>query len=83
MRKRLIEALEAARSSRGLLQQEVARLVGISPQSLSGYKQGLASPPLKVAYELERVLGVPITELFPREDEAEAPPLVPESSVAP
>ena len=60
-----MQKLKEVRKARGLSQRELAKRVGISYQSVSGYENGITYPGLPVARALADVLEVTLDELFP------------------
>lgn len=58
--------IHAMRRNRGLLQKQLAALLGHrSHRCISHYEGGRALPPLRTALLLEIALGVDLRELFP------------------
>jgi putative molybdopterin biosynthesis protein len=56
--------LRVARQSRGFSQQQLARMAGVSRQSVSAVESGLSDPSLRVALALSRALGMTVEEVF-------------------
>jgi transcriptional regulator with XRE-family HTH domain len=56
--------LKALRTGKGLSQEEAARRLGVSPQSVSKWENGRNSPELSVILPLARLLGVSAEELL-------------------
>ena len=48
----------------GLTQSQLARLVGVRHNTLSGYITGATTPSLRVALRMGQVLGEPVEALF-------------------
>ena len=48
----------------GLKQHQLARLVGVKHNTLSGYIRGTTTPSLRVALRMAQVLGEPVEVLF-------------------
>lgn len=48
----------------GLTQRQLARLIGVAPNTLSGYIHGSMAPSLRVALRMGRVLDAPVEDLF-------------------
>jgi putative transcriptional regulator len=61
---RLANRLRVARAERNLLQQELARTVGVSRNTISSIETGRYSPSALLAFRLANALGTSITELF-------------------
>jgi DNA-binding XRE family transcriptional regulator len=64
-------ALRVARQARGLSQQQLASMAGVTRQALSAVESGRSEPKLRVALALASALGVTIEELFGRGDLAD------------
>jgi putative molybdopterin biosynthesis protein len=60
--------LRLARQARGLSQQQVASMAGVSRQAISAIESGISDPSLRVAIVLSRALGLTVEELFGTED---------------
>lgn len=56
--------LRLARQARGLSQQQLAGMAGVSRQAVSAMESGLNDPSLRVAMALTRALGVTVEEMF-------------------
>ena len=56
------------RKERGMSQEELALLVGVRRETISRLEKGLYNPSLKLAYDLSKVFGVTIEELFQFEE---------------
>lgn len=56
--------LRLARQARGLSQQQLAGMAGVSRQAISAVEAGLTDPSLRVAMALSRALGVTVEEMF-------------------
>jgi transcriptional regulator with XRE-family HTH domain len=56
------------RRTRTMSQQDLARLSGISQQSLSKMERGLIDPRFDVKARLAAILGTTPTDLFPKPD---------------
>ena len=57
-----IRALRAAHGD--MTQAELARRVGVTRQTLIAIEQGRYSPTLELAFQISRVLGVPLDDVF-------------------
>ena len=61
------------RKEKGLSQDELARACGVSRQTVNAIENNKYDPTLALAFQLSRVLGVPVDGLFqPEEDLPEA-----------
>jgi molybdate-binding protein/DNA-binding XRE family transcriptional regulator len=56
--------LRLARQARGLSQQQLAGVAGVTRQAVSAVESGHSDPSLRVALALARALGVTVEELF-------------------
>ncbi|HEY1627038.1 MAG TPA: substrate-binding domain-containing protein [Streptosporangiaceae bacterium] len=63
--------LRLARQARGLSQQQLAGVAGVTRQAVSAVESGHSDPSLRVALGLGRALGMTIEELFGRGEPAE------------
>jgi len=61
---RLENRLKIARAERGLSQDQLAQLVGVSRQTISSIETGQYCPSALLAFILAARLGKPIDELF-------------------
>ena len=57
-----IRALRAAHGD--MTQAELARRVGVTRQTLIAIEQGRSSPTLELAFQISRVFGVPLDDVF-------------------
>lgn len=57
-----IRALRAARGE--MTQAELARRVGVTRQTVIAIEQGRYSPTLELAFQIARVFGVPLDDVF-------------------
>ena len=60
----MINRVRELRERRGLTQQELGDLVGVSRQSIAAIEKGKFDPTVWLAYDLSRVFGITIEELF-------------------
>jgi len=67
---RLGNGLRVARAERDLSQGDLARLVGVSRQTISSIETGQYGPSALLALRLARALAIPVGELFFLEDRA-------------
>lgn len=56
--------LKAARVNKGLTQDEAAKLLGISPETLANYEKGLRYPDVPMIRKLEEVYEVSYAEII-------------------
>ena len=61
---RLTNAIRELRTERGLTQAELADAVGVTRQTVIAIEQGKYSPSLEMAFQISRVLGAPLTDVF-------------------
>ena len=57
------------RREQGLSQEELARRCGVSRQTINAIENNKYDPTLALAFQLSRVLGVPVDGLFQPEEE--------------
>jgi putative molybdopterin biosynthesis protein len=69
--------LRLARQARGLSQQQLAGMAGVTRQAVSAVESGHSDPSLKVALGLARALGMTVEELFGPGEPAEPVAAVP------
>ncbi len=72
---RVTNAIRRLRFERGeLTQAELAERIGVTRQTVIAIEQGRYSPSLELAFQIARVLGVPLDDVFQYPDpEGEAP----------
>lgn len=58
--KKFAERLQEAQKQRGLSQKEMAKMIGITPASLSAYMRDAKTPALDIAVKIANALGVSI-----------------------
>jgi putative transcriptional regulator len=61
---RLRNRLRVARAERDISQEELARLAGVSRQTVSSIETGQWVPSTLLAFRMAQVLGVRVDELF-------------------
>ena len=67
---RLENRLRVARAERRLSQEELARLAGVTRQTISSIENGQYVPSALLAFVLARALKKPVTEVFYLEEAA-------------
>jgi putative transcriptional regulator len=65
--------LKQHRARLDLTQEELSARVGVRRQAILAIEKGKYVPSALLAFQLARVLGMPVTELFELVDEEEAP----------
>ncbi|MGW7051578.1 helix-turn-helix transcriptional regulator [Streptomyces sp. NPDC054887] len=73
---RVTNAIRALRFTHGeMTQAELAGRIGVSRQTVIAIEQGRYSPSLEMAFQIARVFGVPLDEVFqyPHSDPGETP----------
>lgn len=61
--------IEEVRKSRGIRQDEFARLMGVSRQTISSLETGRYNPSINLAYKIAKFFGLTIEEVFLFEEE--------------
>ena len=61
---RITNTIRATREAAGMTQAEVARYIGVTRQTLIAIEQGKYSPSLELAFQLSRLFGMTIDDLF-------------------
>ena len=56
--------IEAIRKERGILQDEMARAMGVSRQTISSLENGRYNPSILLAYKIAKYFGMTIEEVF-------------------
>ena len=56
--------LKTARVNKGLTQVKAAKLIGITPDTLSNYERGKSYPDVPIIQKMEQVYGVSYSELI-------------------
>lgn len=62
--------IEELRKARGIRQEEFARLLGVSRQTISSLETGRYNPSIFLAHNIAKIFGMSIEEVFLFEDEA-------------
>ena len=60
--------IEAIRKERGIRQEELAKLLGVSRQTISSLETGRYNPSIFLAYKVAKLFGMTIEEVFIFED---------------
>lgn len=69
---RVTNSIRALRFAHGeLTQAELAAAIGVTRQTVIAIEQGKYSPSLELAFQIARVFGVPLDDVFQYPDEAE------------
>lgn len=66
--------LRVARAEQRLSQEQLARMAGVTRQTISSIENGQYCPSALLAFVLARQLNQPVTELFYLEDEGHESP---------
>jgi len=61
--------IEAIRKERGILQDEMAKAMGVSRQTISSLENGRYNPSIMLAYKIAKYFGMTIEEVFIFEEE--------------
>lgn len=61
--------IEEIRKERGVLQEELAKYMGVSRQTISSLENGRYNPSITLAYKIAKYFGMPIEEVFVFEEE--------------
>ena len=62
--------IERIRKERGILQDEMAKAMGVSRQTISSLENGRYNPSIMLAYKIAKYFGMTIEEVFIFEEEA-------------
>jgi transcriptional regulator with XRE-family HTH domain len=62
------EKLKELRDNRGIMQRDVAEVLGIAPNTLSGYERDLRNPDSETLIKLANYYGVSVDYLLGKED---------------
>ncbi|MBR7150506.1 MAG: helix-turn-helix transcriptional regulator [Oscillospiraceae bacterium] len=62
--------IEQIRKERGIRQEDFAKAMGVSRQTISSLETGRYNPSIFLAYNIARYFGMTIEEVFLFEDEA-------------
>ena len=61
--------IEEIRKARGVNQEELAKALGVSRQTISSLENGRYNPSIELAYKLSKYFGMTIEEVFIFEEE--------------
>ena len=61
--------IEEIRKDRGILQEDFARSMGVSRQTISSLENGRYNPSILLAYKIAKYFGLTIEEVFVFEEE--------------
>ena len=61
--------IEAIRKEQGILQEEVAKAMGVSRQTISSLENGRYNPSILLAHKIAKFFGMTIEEVFVFEEE--------------
>ena len=61
--------IEEIRNAKGIRQEELARRMGVSRQTISSLENGRYNPSILLAYKIARFFGMTIEEVFVFEEE--------------
>ncbi|MCI5533888.1 MAG: helix-turn-helix transcriptional regulator [Firmicutes bacterium] len=56
--------IEEIRKVRGINQEELAKVMGVSRQTISSLENGRYNPSIELAYKLSKYFGMTIEEVF-------------------
>ena len=56
--------IEEIRKARGVNQEELAKALGVSRQTISSLENGRYNPSIELAYKLSKYFGLTIEEVF-------------------
>lgn len=62
--------IEELRKQRGIRQEEFAKILGVSRQTISSLETGRYNPSIFLAHNIAKIFGMSIEEVFLFEDEA-------------
>ena len=64
--------IEEIRKMRGIRQEELAKMLGVSRQTVSSLETGRYNPSISLAFKVARCFGMTIEEVFLFDEEEEA-----------
>lgn len=56
--------IEEIRNAKGIRQDELAKMMGVSRQTISSLENGRYNPSIMLAYKISRYFGMTIEEVF-------------------
>ena len=62
--------IEALRNQKGIRQEELGKLLGVSRQTISSLENGRYNPSILLAYKIAKLFNMSIEEVFIFEEEA-------------
>lgn len=62
--KKMKNRIEEIRKERGINQEELAKALGVSRQTISSLENGRYNPSIELAYRLSKYFGMLIEEVF-------------------
>ena len=62
--------IEALRNQRGMRQEELGKLLGVSRQTIRSLENGRYNPSILLAYKIAKLFNLSIEEVFIFEEEA-------------
>lgn len=67
---RVTNSIRTLRDQRGFTQAELAKQIGVTRQTLIAIEQGKYSPTLELAFQISRVFGVALDDVFQYPEES-------------
>ena len=61
--------IEEIRTQKGIKQDELAKILGVSRQTISSLENGRYNPSIKLAYDISKYFGMTFEEVFCFEEE--------------
>ena len=61
--------IEEIRTQKGIKQDELAKILGVSRQTISSLENGRYNPSIKLGYDISKYFGMTIEEVFCFEEE--------------
>jgi putative transcriptional regulator len=61
--------IESIRKEQGILQDEMAKALGVSRQTISSLENGRYNPSIMLAYKIAKYFGMTIEDIFVFEEE--------------
>jgi putative transcriptional regulator len=68
--------LRAAREAANVSQHKLARIIGVTPQAISGWESGRSNPHVDRIPKLARIFGCSVNKLLTGEDDGAPPELL-------